>query len=257
MHGAYRINIFSRLLHAAVLLAALAGCRATAPKHADAAPTRSIRTSHGLTVQTNPQYRQAVSLFEKGNSTAAKAALDTIIASPNLSTADRDFLNRQISICDAKLRLPSPSGRGAGGEGGDRKGGAQLRRASPDPAAPLGDCGPRALQIIFRKLGRETTLQSLTKDAGTTKAGTSLEGLAKAAEAQGFKAEGIQVNLAALKELQGPAVAWTNGNHYVAVLKVDGDAVTIHDPNHHEQEVIATEELLKRSGGILLTVSRK
>lgn len=69
----------------------------------------------------------------------------------------------------------------------------------------------------------------------------------------------------ALARLSTPAIAWVNGNHFVAVLSVrrrliDGVPVaTIHDPNNLNQnakEDRPQSELLTRSGGILLTLTR-
>jgi len=60
----------------------------------------------------------------------------------------------------------------------------------------------------------------------------------------------------ALSRFDGIAVAWVDGNHYLAVLGVHGDRSTIHDPNREKEEEIPTEELLKRSGGIMLMLSK-
>lgn len=105
-------------------------------------------------------------------------------------------------------------------------------------------------------LGVTANERTLRKQAGATQAGTSMEGLAKAASIQGLRAEGVQVDLEALRALDSPAIAWVEGNHYIAVLSVSGNRTMIHDPNHAKEETIATDELLRRSGGILLKLSR-
>jgi ABC-type bacteriocin/lantibiotic exporter with double-glycine peptidase domain len=84
-----------------------------------------------------------------------------------------------------------------------------------------------------------------------------MEGLAKAAQGLGLKAEGIQTGREALPRIQLPAIAWYRGNHYVAVLELKGrpgDAGTavIHDPNDPDTSVISQEILLRRSSGYLL-----
>jgi hypothetical protein len=225
-----------------VVIATTSGCRTsppTPPTTANAFATSRARQS--VSIQSNTEYRKALAQFQNGDYQAARAGINVLLKTPALSQPDTEFLNRQIAICDARLNPVSESPR---------------RPVALSPSH-LGDCGPRALQIVFRQLGNEATLSSLIKSTGTNAAGTSMEGLAKAAEKLGFKADGIQVDLDGLKQLRDPAIAWTNGNHYVAVLKVRGDSITIHDPNKQEEEVIAAEELLKHSGGILLTVSRK
>ena len=99
-------------------------------------------------------------------------------------------------------------------------------------------------------------MDTLTKRAGTTAAGTSLAGLARAAQAVGLKAKGVCVDREALAQLSEPAVAWVDGNHYVALLSVEGQRATIHDPNQQTEEVLPITKLLQRSGGVLLTLSR-
>jgi ATP-binding cassette subfamily B protein len=110
-------------------------------------------------------------------------------------------------------------------------------------------------------LGVKTDPDALRKAAGTTKDGTTMEGLAKAAQSLGLKAEGIQTGRDALAHMQMPAIAWC-GNHYIGVLEIKGgpgDAGTarIHDPNKANEETVTQEFLLRRSqGGYLLLVHR-
>jgi ABC-type bacteriocin/lantibiotic exporter with double-glycine peptidase domain len=96
--------------------------------------------------------------------------------------------------------------------------------------------------------------------AGTTEKGTSLEGLAKAAKALGLKAEGVQVSREALARIEMPAIAWVNGNHYIAALSVRGEGdqgtALIHDPNAAREQTIPQEQLLRQCSGYLLLVHR-
>ena len=50
---------------------------------------------------------------------------------------------------------------------------------------------------------------------------------------------------------------WVDGDHFIAVLKVDRETATVHDPNKLEAEQIETDALLRRSGGILLKIAVK
>lgn len=126
------------------------------------------------------------------------------------------------------------------------------RISSPDAA----DCGPRALFLICQEQGVLSSLAELRRTAGTTVKGTTLAGLAKAAKAQGWKAAGVQVDRQALAQMSGPAIAWIDGDHYIAVLSVSGDTATVHDPNKPQKEEMALDDLLRRCGGIVLTLSR-
>lgn len=83
-----------------------------------------------------------------------------------------------------------------------------------------------------------------------------MKGLARAAKSLGLKAQGVNVDKQALEQLSDPAIAWYDGNHYVALLSVEGEQATIHDPNKPNEEVLPINELLGRSGGFLLTLSR-
>jgi ABC-type bacteriocin/lantibiotic exporter with double-glycine peptidase domain len=100
------------------------------------------------------------------------------------------------------------------------------------------------------------TLEELRNVAGTTEQGTSLAGLAKAARVKGLKAKGVQMDRNALSNLSHPAIAWTDSNHFVAVLAVNGDRATVRDPNQEGKEEVSVNELLGRCGGVLLTLSR-
>ena len=133
---------------------------------------------------------------------------------------------------------------------------------SGKPVVGSGDCGPRALAIAAKELGVKADLAGLTKASGTTVDGTTLEGLVKGAKSIGLKAEGVQVDRDALAQLPTPAIAWWEGNHFVAVLKISENAFTgevsalIHDPNKTKTESVKLADLLAKSGGIILTLKR-
>ena len=106
----------------------------------------------------------------------------------------------------------------------------------------------------------KTTLPQLRQLAGTTAGGTSLAGLQQAAKQAGLKAEGVQVSREALPDVDMPALAYVNGNHFVVVLNVQGrgenGTARIHDPNKAEEETMSQERLLRLCSGYLLLVSK-
>ena len=117
---------------------------------------------------------------------------------------------------------------------------------------------------MCEKLGVPASLEALRETAGKTpEGGTSLEWLARAARARGLNATGVQVDRDALRNLRQPALAWADGEHFLAVLAVEGDPygpsgrATVHDPNHEGEESLTIDELLRRSGGILLLLERR
>jgi hypothetical protein len=285
----------AHFLRASVLFSCcvLAGCKPSAPPAVTAAPLAlrqpvftTKRSSTRPGIQTDPRYQEAARLYASGNRNGAAAVIDKLLSSTAISEPDRTFLERQKALCAVAL-TPSPSPNSGRGErlpliptssavvpttlavvpttlavipSETRNPPAPAHNAATIPL--LQDCGPRALQIICKRLGKDADLDRLRKECGTTEKvedlyrGASLDGLARAARSRGLKAEGIQVNREALNALKTPAIAWVSGNHYVAVLKVEDGRATIIDPNQGREEVIETEELLRRSGGILLTLSR-
>ena len=114
-------------------------------------------------------------------------------------------------------------------------------------------------------------LQRLRQIADTdpSKGGTSLEGLVRAAKAEGFTAaEAVQMDRSAIAELSGPAIAWVDGDHYLAVLRIRRtwiDTVTgtaaqeaiVRDPDHEREEVMPLDTLLSRSGGVFVALGRQ
>lgn len=219
-------------------------------------PVRKTGIASG-SVSLAPEYKDAVGLYGRHDFRGALAILNTLSADTRFaSPTDQAFLRRQRDICQASLEdKPIPSAHAVSVASA-----ASRKRTM----AVIGtDCGPRALLLVCQEMGVPADLAALRKTAGTGKDGTTLEGLTKAAASVGLKAEGVQVDRDALAQLSTPAVAWMNGNHFVAVLSVrrrliDGTPVaTIHDPNQDRKEEIPQSELLERSGGILLTLTRR
>jgi hypothetical protein len=185
-------------------------------------------------------YRSAVQLYARKDYRGALAIIDQLLATPNLSLEKREFLRRQRNIC---LNTQSAAASQSPPRSVQRSGG-------------VADCGPRAMGILLHKIGKDVPTVELARTAGTNRYGTTLAGLEKAAKAKGLKCEAVQMDLNALKQLPGMGIAWVDGDHYVAVLTVFGEEARIHDPNHENEETIPTETLLRRSGGIVLSISQ-
>ena len=217
---------------------ATASAAVVTPRSASSAPT----------VQRTPSYRHAAELFAAKDYRGALAAIATLAKLPGLSQTDVQFLQRQRDIC---LDASGKTGRVRGASS------APSTPTAQNSARSLGDCGPRALAIIADRLGVKADAAQLARTAGTTIRGTNLQGLKRAAHSIGLVAEGVQLDLEALKQLDTPALLWVDGNHFVAVLKTNGDTASVRDPNSEKEEVMETEGLLRRSGGILLKIGHK
>lgn len=232
------------------MLLLLCGCHprnAPSPAVDARAPATADRS-----VQGSPEYQAAAQAYAHHDFRQAATLIDALLAQPpyRQSPSDRDFLLYQRSLCRHALdpRLPvKPPAHAA------RRSPALLSKTS---SAVPADCGPRALRLACEGMGVHARLEDLRREAGTTRMGTTLAGLARAAQAQGLKAAGVQMDLPALERLSRPAVAWIDADHYVAVLSVRGDQATIHDPNKPEEEVVPARQVLEHSGGIFLTLSR-
>jgi len=214
------------------------------PPHGNA-PVGPAALSGTSLAQTNPTYRKASACYARHDFWGALALVRTLSSQPPIrqDAAARAFVEQQARICRHALD-PRVSLNAA-------------KPLPPPPALPRrADCGPRALLLVCHKAGVQASLPELTREAGTTAQGTTLAGLAQAARAHGFRAQGVQMNPQALSELSRPALAWVEEDHYVAVLSVNGDRATIHDPNQSKEETIPTPLLWSRCGGVLLTLSR-
>ncbi len=152
-----------------------------------------------LASQHSPEYLAAKRLYAEKDYQGALATVNRLLASRAWSEREKAFLLRQRAICERALGI-QPAEKPS-------------KRIEPKPEDA--DCGPRALARIARKLGTQAGVAELRRLAGTTGYGTNLEGLKKAAEAQGLKAEGLQVDRDALGNLDSPAILWVDGSHYL------------------------------------------
>ena len=239
-----------------VLCALLAGgwlCAQKTPSP-PASASVAVFASSRVTANQDPVYETARVRYGQHDYAGAIAAIDTLLADPSRSAADRVFLRRQRDICreaksGIKTSAPVPSA------------------SVPNPAAVASpaDCGPRALLLVCREAKPYIplpTLAALSKTAGVmAPKGASLEGMAKAAQSVGFAPLAVQMDRDALANLSTPALAWVDGNHYLAVFQVQRslrgiayDSVVIQDPNEERKETIGLTTLLSRSGGVLLTL---
>jgi ATP-binding cassette subfamily B protein len=83
------------------------------------------------------------------------------------------------------------------------------------------DCGPTCLRMIARHYGRSIPLQALREKGQLARDGTSLLGLAEAAEAVGFRTMGIELSLTSLvDDAPLPCIVLWDQSHYVVVHDV-------------------------------------
>lgn len=99
------------------------------------------------------------------------------------------------------------------------------------------DCGPTCLRIISKHYGKSLSLQMLRDLSETTREGSSLMGLSRAAEAIGFKTLAVKIDFNTLfEDVPMPCVVFWRKQHFVVVYKVEksgGDfKIYISDPSY-------------------------
>ncbi|MEM9149896.1 MAG: peptidase domain-containing ABC transporter [Cyanobacteria bacterium P01_F01_bin.3] len=115
------------------------------------------------------------------------------------------------------------------------------------------DCGAACLSMVARYWGKRFPLNVLREKAQVGREGTSLKGLARAAEEIGFQARPVRASLGALAEQTRPWIAHWEGVHYVVVYRISGKKVLIADPAMGRQFVSRETFIRKWTGyGVLL-----
>jgi hypothetical protein len=97
--------------------------------------------------------------------------------------------------------------------------------AHPGPN-PKAMCGPECLARVCEHYGIEAAPQELARLAGTTAEGTTMLGLAQAAETKGLQAKGMLLGWQELRDLPKPSIIWTPARHYLVLEGVEGPGAT-------------------------------
>ncbi len=92
------------------------------------------------------------------------------------------------------------------------------------------DCGAACLGMICKYYRMPIGLNRLRDMANVSRNGTSLSGLAEAAEKIGFMANGVRTGYEALMRTQLPVIIHWRGNHFVVLFKMTSKYVKIADP---------------------------
>lgn len=106
------------------------------------------------------------------------------------------------------------------------------------------DCGPTCLRMITKFYGKNLSGEYLREIANLSRGGTSLGGLADAAEGVGMSSLALNIDFEALKnDLPLPCIAHWRQRHYIVVYGFKKDKVQIADPgfgliDYTEQEFI-------------------
>lgn len=94
------------------------------------------------------------------------------------------------------------------------------------------DCGPTCLRIIAKHYGKIVSINKLRELAEIGKDGASLLGLAKCAEAIGFRSFGARVTFEQIsKDVPLPCIAHWKDSHFLVLYKIKGEKVYVSDPS--------------------------
>lgn len=94
----------------------------------------------------------------------------------------------------------------------------------------LSDCGTACLAMISQYWGKRLSFPTLRKLAQVDRLGTTLEGLATAAQTLGYDVLPVRASLNKLEWQTNPWIAHWQGIHYIVVWQVKGDRILISDP---------------------------
>ncbi len=118
------------------------------------------------------------------------------------------------------------------------------------------DCGAACLASVARYYRLRLPLWDIRRQAGTSKGGTSAYGLIKAAEALGFDAKGVQIELSDLAELPLPAIAHLQlpggTHHFVVIYKVGKRKIKVMDPAYGRMQQLTLEDFNSRWTGVAI-----
>lgn len=114
-------------------------------------------------------------------------------------------------------------------------------------------CGPSVLRVALHYLGLDVAEEELSHLAGTGKDGTTMYGLAQAAQRMGLDATGEEWNFARIAEINQPVIAHINNSHYVLVERVVNGHVWLFDPNYGRVSV-KTHEFARLWRGVVLVL---
>ncbi|MBD2729938.1 peptidase domain-containing ABC transporter [Nostoc sp. FACHB-892] len=103
------------------------------------------------------------------------------------------------------------------------------------------DCGAACLVMVGLYWGKRFSVNRLRDIANVDRDGSSLRGLAAAAESIGFSTRPVKASLDKLAQQSLPAIVHWEGKHYIVVYEVKGDRVIVGDPAIGQRTLSHTE----------------
>ncbi|HHL31376.1 MAG TPA: peptidase domain-containing ABC transporter [Oceanospirillales bacterium] len=111
-----------------------------------------------------------------------------------------------------------------------------LLNFSGKPKVPLilqteaAECGLVCMAMVANYYGHKIDLNNLRKEYAISLTGATLTGLINLSDKLFLSSRAIRVNLKELKNIKKPCILHWNLNHFVVLVRVRNNRVTIHDP---------------------------
>ncbi|MFF7214942.1 NHLP family bacteriocin export ABC transporter peptidase/permease/ATPase subunit [Streptomyces sp. NPDC008238] len=118
------------------------------------------------------------------------------------------------------------------------------------------ECGAASLAMVLGHHGRHVPLEELRIACGVSRDGSRASNLLKAARGYGLQAKGMQMETAALTEVQAPAILFWEFNHYVVYdgtgRRLGRRGVHVNDPDKGRR-FVPLEDFDTSFTGVVLT----
>ncbi|MFB7292162.1 NHLP family bacteriocin export ABC transporter peptidase/permease/ATPase subunit [Actinacidiphila glaucinigra] len=118
------------------------------------------------------------------------------------------------------------------------------------------ECGAASLAMVLGHYGRHVPLEELRIACGVSRDGSRASNLLKAARGYGLQAKGMQMEAAALAEVQAPAILFWEFNHYVVYdgtgRRLGRRGVHVNDPDKGRR-FVPVEDFDTSFTGVVLT----
>lgn len=118
----------------------------------------------------------------------------------------------------------------------------------------VAECGLASIAMVANYYGHKLDLNVLRRKYSISAKGATLQGLIKLADNLQFSSRPLRLELEELSQLKTPCVLHWNLNHFVVLISVKGNKITIHDPAVGKR-VMKLSEVSKHFTGVALELT--